>query len=285
MAIRIRKWVTFREEILFDGERELDEPLRRAVAVVVHEPLRRPLVGRPRRADRLRRAHGRRADAALPGGAREPVEAYGKGGIVGEHGELEHVAAVPASEVRGADAVAVGGVSILPSVKKRAAMGATLDIPVHHIKAMLVRSHFDAVDDLGARRARRRRTAARPGRDQCRSTARSDRRPGRVRGRGRRGRVALGPADRCERSITFIGADRLRRHRHAARRRRSISSSMDGSRRSARRLSAGDADTVIDAKGTTAIPGLIDSHAHPTSATSRRASGRSISSSRRSTAA
>ena len=26
-------------------------------------------------------------------------------------------------------------------------MGATLDIPVHHIKAMLVRSHFDAVDD------------------------------------------------------------------------------------------------------------------------------------------
>jgi hypothetical protein len=24
-------------------------------------------------------------------------------------------------------------------------MGATLDIPVHHIKAMLVRSHFDAV--------------------------------------------------------------------------------------------------------------------------------------------
>ena len=25
-------------------------------------------------------------------------------------------------------------------------MGATLDIPVHHIKAMLVRSHFDAVE-------------------------------------------------------------------------------------------------------------------------------------------
>jgi enamidase len=31
-----------------------------------------------------------------------------------------------------------------------------------------------------------------------------------------------------------------------------------------RDLSADDADTVIDAKGTTAIPGLIDSHAHPT---------------------
>jgi len=31
-----------------------------------------------------------------------------------------------------------------------------------------------------------------------------------------------------------------------------------------RGLSADDADTVIDAKGTTATPGLIDSHAHPT---------------------
>jgi enamidase len=31
-----------------------------------------------------------------------------------------------------------------------------------------------------------------------------------------------------------------------------------------RGLNADDADTIIDAKGTTAIPGLIDSHAHPT---------------------
>ncbi len=39
MAIRIRKWVTFREEILFDGERELERPLRRvAVAVVCTNP-------------------------------------------------------------------------------------------------------------------------------------------------------------------------------------------------------------------------------------------------------
>ncbi len=51
-----------------------------------------------------------------------------------------------------------------------------------------------------------------------------------------------------------------------------------------------DADTVIDARGTTVTPGLIDSHVHrrgsstrtsiPSSATSRRASARSISSTR-----
>ena len=84
----------------------------------------------------------------------EPVEAYGKGGIVGEHGELEHVAAVLHPKFGAPTRERVGGVSILPSVKKRAAMGATLDIPVHHIKAMLVRSHFDAVTIARARRAR-----------------------------------------------------------------------------------------------------------------------------------
>jgi len=35
VAIRIRKWVTFREEVLFDGERALEKPLRRAAVAVV----------------------------------------------------------------------------------------------------------------------------------------------------------------------------------------------------------------------------------------------------------
>jgi len=74
------------------------------------------------------------------------VEAYGKGGIVGEAGELEQIAACLHPKFGAPTREAVGGVSILPSVKKRAAMGATLDIPLHHIKAMLVRSHFDAME-------------------------------------------------------------------------------------------------------------------------------------------
>ena len=120
-----------------------------------------------------------------------PVEAYGKGGIVGEQGETEHVAALPPPEVRGTDRAAAGGVSILPSVKKRGAMGAHLDIPVHHIKAMLVRCHFDAMeicvpDAPGDGRAR-------PGArgDQRRPAARARRRAA-GRGRRRRGRAPLG---------------------------------------------------------------------------------------------
>ena len=146
MAIHIRKWATFREEIQSDGGRDLDRPLRRvAVAAVVTNPyagtwsddLSQPIDLGEYLGDELMR----RCQEVLG----DPVEAYGKGGIVGEHGELEHVAAVLHPKFGAPTRSRTGGVSILPSVKKRAAMGATLDIPVHHIKAMLVRSHFDAV--------------------------------------------------------------------------------------------------------------------------------------------
>ena len=147
MAILIRKWVTLREEVLSEGGRELERPLRRvAVAVICTNPY----AGRysEELSELIDFGEGmgdelmRRAQEALG----DPVEAYGKGGIVGEHGELEHVAAVLHPKFGAPTRGRVGGVSILPSVKKRAAMGATLDIPVHHIKAMLVRSHFDAVE-------------------------------------------------------------------------------------------------------------------------------------------
>jgi hypothetical protein len=147
VAIHIRKWATFRDEILSDGGRALERPLRRvAVAVVVNNPY----AGRYSEdlselidlGETLGDELMRRCQEALV----EPVESYGKGGIVGEHGELEHVAAVLHPKFGAPTRGRVDGVSILPSVKKRAAMGASLDIPVHHIKAMLVRSHFDAME-------------------------------------------------------------------------------------------------------------------------------------------
>jgi hypothetical protein len=146
VAVEVRKWVTFTEEIHEEGGRALDRPLRRvAVAAVIRNPY---ADGWSENVDILIDAGEwlatelmERAKAALG----SPVEAYGKGGIVGERGELEHVAALLHPKFGAPVRAAAGGVSILPSVKKRGAMGATLDIPVHHIKAMLVRSHFDAV--------------------------------------------------------------------------------------------------------------------------------------------
>ena len=75
------------------------------------------------------------------------------------HGEIEHVAAILHPKFGAPVREPVGGESILPSVKKKAAMGATLDIPIHHIVAMLVRSHFDAVA-IRASPTRRRATSS-----------------------------------------------------------------------------------------------------------------------------
>ena len=74
------------------------------------------------------------------------VEGYGKGAIVGERGELEHGALwhVPGGyamrEVLG-DAKA-----IVPSAKKVGGPGTRLDVPITHINASYVRSHFDAME-------------------------------------------------------------------------------------------------------------------------------------------
>ena len=142
----IRKGARFVEEVHQEGGKPLARPLRRvAIAVVV----KNPYAGANGDAlselvdfgEVLGRELTDRAKAALG----TTVEAYGKGGIVGEAGELEHIAACLHPKFGAPTRDAVGGVSILPSVKKRGAMGASLDIPVHHIKAMLIRSHFDAM--------------------------------------------------------------------------------------------------------------------------------------------
>ena len=147
MAVDVRKWVVFMEEIHAEGGRPLERPLRKVAAAAV---LKNPYAGAWSEDISILVDAGEwlatelmsRARAAL--GAE--IEAYGKGGIVGEAGETEHVAALLHPKFGAPVRAAAGGVSILPSVKKRGAMGAHLDIPVHHKKAMLVRSHFDAME-------------------------------------------------------------------------------------------------------------------------------------------
>ena len=95
------------------------------------------------------------------------IEGYGKGAIVGAAGELEHGALwhVPGGyamrELLGwkgdAKAYAAGqgeaktgqpgnALSIVPSTKKVGPPGAALDVPLTHINASYVRSHFDAME-------------------------------------------------------------------------------------------------------------------------------------------
>ena len=145
MRPRIRKIVTASEQVLEEGGREVLPPLRLVgVAAVIHNPLAGryvedleplldcycPLLG-PLLAERV---------VTELGGA--AVESYGKAGIVGLDGELEHVAGI-LHNLRFGNAVrsAMDATSLLPSTEKRAAAGATLDIPLKHVHDHKVRSH------------------------------------------------------------------------------------------------------------------------------------------------
>lgn len=77
---------------------------------------------------------------------RTQIEGFGKGAIVGAAGELEHGALwhVPGGyAMRGLLGEAR---AIVPSTKKVGPVGALLDVPITHINASYVRSHFDAVE-------------------------------------------------------------------------------------------------------------------------------------------
>ena len=112
-------------------------------------------------------AHRLLAAMALPV---ERIASYGKGAVVGAGGELEHGALwhVPGGYAmrellgwKGVHAVYSAGQSeekaappaqpgnalaIVPSTKKVGAPGTALDVPLTHINAIYVRSHFDAIE-------------------------------------------------------------------------------------------------------------------------------------------
>lgn len=97
----------------------------------------------------------------------ERIESYGKGAIVGAAGELEHGALwhVPGGYAmrellgwKGSVAAYAQGradekkgqpgnaLAIVPSTKKVGGPGSSLDVPLTHINAVYVRSHFDSIE-------------------------------------------------------------------------------------------------------------------------------------------
>ncbi len=146
--MRIRKLVTIIEDTLREGDRDIPVPIRKvAVAAVAANPFAgryaedlTPLIDD---GEQLGGLLSKRAVEALGNG---PVESYGKAGIVGTSGELEHVAAVLHPKLGGPFREEVGGgAAIIPSAKKRAGPGASIDVPLHYKDAAFVRSHFDAI--------------------------------------------------------------------------------------------------------------------------------------------
>jgi hypothetical protein len=146
----IRKISVLTEEILHEGGPAPKEPHRRAAAfALVKNPFAGKYVAALQPAMDDLKPLGllltARLIAAL-GGDVKRIDGYGKGAIVGSAGEIEHGALwhVPggyAMREQLGEARA-----IVPSAMKVGGVGATLDVPLGHVNAAYVRSHFDAIE-------------------------------------------------------------------------------------------------------------------------------------------
>jgi amino acid synthesis protein len=146
----LRKTLIAVEEIFHEGGPAAPHPLKRGVALAV---IRNPFAGRYVEEiqgfmEDLKPLGLRMATDLIRalGGNAKTIEGYGKGAIVGAAGEIEHGALW---HVPGGYAMreALGGAkAIVPSTKKVGGPGTRLDVPVTHINASYVRSHFDAVE-------------------------------------------------------------------------------------------------------------------------------------------
>jgi hypothetical protein len=83
--------------------------------------------------------------AVALGGA-DKIEGYGKGSLVGAAGEVEHGALWHAPGGYAMREVIGGTRAIVPSAKKVGGPGTRLDVPITHINASYVRSHFDSME-------------------------------------------------------------------------------------------------------------------------------------------
>lgn len=145
----LRKTMTFVEDIHHDGGPAPDQPRRRAAVLAL---VRNPFAGGytadlESAMDDLKPLGLQMTDMLIEAmGGIEGIDGYGKAGLVGEGGELEHTALwhVPggyAMRARLGEAKA-----IVPSSMKIGGVGTRIDIPLGHINAAYVRSHFDGME-------------------------------------------------------------------------------------------------------------------------------------------
>lgn len=148
--VEIRKFATVVEEVFHEGGPPPVRPLRQGACLAV---IRNPYAGRyvqdilplMEALKPLGLEMARRLVAAL-GVTPKEVEAYGKGAIVGTAGELEHGALWHAPGGYGMREVLGGTKAIVPSTKKVGGAGTRLDVPLAHINAAYVRSHFGCLE-------------------------------------------------------------------------------------------------------------------------------------------
>ena len=151
MPAKIRKIIVQTDEVRVEMGRDVQPPVRKALAMaVIENPCADHYVENLYEliaiGEELGGLLGARCVQALgiePGQA----QSYGKAAIVGEAGELEHAAAILHPKLGAPLRVAVEkGAALVPSSKKMGGLGAAIDVPLGHKDAAYVRSHFDAME-------------------------------------------------------------------------------------------------------------------------------------------
>ncbi|GMG84122.1 amino acid synthesis family protein [Paralimibaculum aggregatum] len=149
-APEIRKTLVQVEEIFHEGGPRAETPLLRGAILSV---VKNPFAGRyepdiqPWMEDLkpLGMAMALRLIEAL-GGDPKRIEGYGKAAIIGQAGEIEHGALWHAPGGYAMREALGEAKAIVPSSKKVGTVGTRLDVPITHVNAAYVRSHFDAIE-------------------------------------------------------------------------------------------------------------------------------------------
>jgi len=146
--MRIKRTLTFIDEVTIEAGQSIDPPLRKVTVVAIVD---NPFAGRFERdltpLIDASAAIGRHicalATACL---APHKPASYGKGAVIGSNGEQEHGVAMLTTVFGNVMREAAGGGKAwISSFTKRAAPGATIDIPLAHKDALYVRSHYDGI--------------------------------------------------------------------------------------------------------------------------------------------
>jgi hypothetical protein len=148
--MKVRKIVTVVEEVCAEGGREVTPAARVAVVAVVIE---NPWAGQgfvedlqpgiEENASALGALLAPQVLEALDA----PAEAYGKAGIVGLDGEIEHGSALIHTLKFGDHfRKAARATTLLPAVEKRGPAGVVFDIPLKHVTDATIRSHHQTIE-------------------------------------------------------------------------------------------------------------------------------------------
>jgi len=149
-AVVVRKFLVQVEEIFHEGGPPAARPPKRgAIVAVIANPFAgryvEEITGFMEDLKPLGLEMARRLIDAMGDGV-TAVEGYGKGAIVGAAGELEHGALWHNPGGYAMRELLGNAKAIVPSTKKVGGPGTRIDIPITHINASYVRSHFDAIE-------------------------------------------------------------------------------------------------------------------------------------------